>query len=97
MLAVKCATKYAIELPRMEFLRIFKRDKQAIEKDTRSLVNELNLLGAIEVEYDCHFGPRVYFTIYVDDDDSVMHANIRALITRWTAPFSKKRKVKQHA
>ena len=76
----KTQNSYDIYVGKKNLLTIIRKDSAALF-NSQCLVNRLDTLkGVSRVEYDGHFGPYVFVTIDVEDDNRATHAAIKKII-----------------
>lgn len=62
------STAYSVDVPREDFLALLEYEQQ--HREEKSLCENLGAItGVFDIEYEGHFGSRVFFTIDVENDN----------------------------
>ena len=73
---------FSVELTIRQFLRVEAKDER--DKVTYGLMTLLEELGCFEIEYNGHFGPNIYYSLYSEDVSENKLSLIEKLIVNYS-------------
>lgn len=78
-------TVFRLIMTNESMLKVLARDnEEGASPEGKTLYCRLNELSYIQdIEYDGHFGPTVYYTFYVDEDQPMYHNEVAAIVRRY--------------